>query len=266
MLNIAVCIKAVPDEECYNIIKFDPVMKTLIREGISMVINPSDLHALELALCLKEKLGGEITLISMGPMTVTTQLRECLSYGADEAYLMSDCIFGGSDTLATSYVLSKGLRHIGNFDLVLAGNESADGATSHVPSQLGEWLGYPHVMEVCALNIVDEKIAAVRKKADNYFVDYTVKLPAVFAVSRGMNKVRYPSIRGILSSKGKEIKVLTAESIPDLDISMIGLQGSPTKTGQLITSSFHRDCMLLDGSNEEIASAILGMIRPVIDD
>lgn len=264
-LNIVVCVKSVPNPEQYNNIIIDPVTKTLIRDSMSSVINPSDLHAIELAMQLKEKYGAEITLISMGPCDVEKQIRDGLSYGADQAYLLSDKRFGGADTLATSYCLAQGIQKIGKVDLILAGNESADGATTHVPSQIGEWLNLPHIMEVVDFDMCDDGSANVRKKSDNNYYDFKIQLPAVIAVSKSINNVRYPNMKGILSAKRKNITVLSVDDFEDLDERYVGLNGSPTKSGELKVVSFERNSTQLSGTSEEIAKAILKNIQPVIN-
>lgn len=200
-LNIAVCIKAVPNPEQYDKIKLDPVEKTIIREGVESVINSVDLHAIELALQIKAKYDAKITLVSMGPKGVEKQLREGLSYGCDEAYLISDRKFGGADSLATSYTIAKGLNKIGYFDMVLLGNASEDGATAHVPSQVGEMLNLPHITDVIAFEMQSEKCVSVKKEVDKAVNEYHVNLPAVFGVTKQLNKVRHPNIKGIFSAK-----------------------------------------------------------------
>ena len=123
-LNIAVCMKVVPNPDQYDRIQLDPVTKTLVRAGVDSVINSADLHAIELALQLKGQYGGKITLVSMGPGGIEPQLREGLSYGCDAAVLVSDRKFGGADSLATSYTLAKTVKKLGGFDLILLGNAS----------------------------------------------------------------------------------------------------------------------------------------------
>lgn len=264
-MKIAVCIKAVPDPNQFGKIKIDPVKKTLIREGIDTVINPSDLHAIELAMQLKEKFSAEVSLFTMGPNYVDKQIREGLSYGADNAYLMSDRAFGGADTLATSYVLACGIRKAGDYDLIIAGNESADGATTHVPSQIGEWMNIPHIMEVVNCEFEDETTAIVRKKADDNFINFRVKLPAVLAVNKSINKVRLPNIKGIMSAKRKPLTVLGRADFDDMNDAYLGLSGSPTQNGDLKTISYARECEEIKGSSQDIAKAILEKLRPVVE-
>jgi electron transfer flavoprotein beta subunit len=160
--NVIVCVKPVPDPKYYDKVTIDPVKKTITRAGIPILINPVDKSAIELGLQLREHYGGSVVVISMAPPNTGEILREVLAMGADEAYLLSDHAFGGADTLATSYALYHGVKKIEaakgySFDFVLCGSESADGATAQVSSQLGEWLGRPHLWNVFELEGAPEK-------------------------------------------------------------------------------------------------------------
>lgn len=147
-MNILVCVKQVPDT---TEIKIDPVRNTLIRAGVPSILNPFDAYAMEAAARLKDAdpKGTKIIVMSMGPEAAKAVLRECLSMGADAAYLMSDRAFGGSDTLATSYILSQGLKEVqkreGNIDLIFCGKQAIDGDTAQVGPELAEHLGYPQI-------------------------------------------------------------------------------------------------------------------------
>lgn len=264
-LQIAICIKAVPNQEQYNKIKLDPVKKTLIRDGIESVINTADLHAIELALQIKEKFGAKITLISMGPASAEKQLRQGLSYGCDEAYLFSDRKFGGGDSLATSYTIAKGIHKIGNFDLVLLGNASEDGATAHVPSQLGEMLNLPHLTDVIAFDMDTEKSVLVKKEIDSAVNEYKVTLPAVIGITKKINKVRHPSVKGIFSAKSKPLNILSAADFDDLDYNFVGLSGSPTQPGEYRNVTFQRECVEICGSDHEKAVDLLKTVSALIN-
>jgi electron transfer flavoprotein beta subunit len=259
-LNIAVCVKPVPDPQKYNSITIDPVKKTLVRNGIPTVINPSDKNALEAALVIREKFGGKVVTISMAPPDTRDKLRECLAMGADEAYLLSDREFAGADTFATSYTLSMGLKALGSFDLILAGNESADGATSHVPSQLGEWMGLPHLMGIADLKMLDERRALAVKKIENGRMEFEISLPAVLAVTRDINKPRYISAMGIIKSKNRKLEVLSFGDI-EPDRSFTGLKGSPTQPGEIRTPDIHRNCTQISGTPAEIADLLIEKLR-----
>lgn len=255
-MKIAVCIKAVPNSEQYDKIRLDPVKKTVVREGIDTVINSVDLHAIELAMQLKQAHGGTVTLISMGPANAVPKLREGLSYGCDDAYLVSDRKFGGADSLATSYTLAKAIEKIGAFDLILLGNASEDGATAHVPSQLGELLGLPHLTDVTAFTLADEHTARVKKPVGRGTAEFSVALPAVFGVDRRLNKVRHPNVMGIFSAKNKPLTTLTAADLDGLDEERLGLAGSPTQPGEYRSVEYGRSCVELEN-----AAALLQTIQ-----
>ena len=261
-LKIAVCIKSVPDPSSYDSMKLDPETKTLIRTGIPSVINENDKHAIELAMQIKEKKGGEVVIFSMAPPNARTQLVEALSYGADSAYLLSDRKVGGADTLATSHSLAALIKKVGDFDIVIAGNESADGATAHVPSQLGEWMGFPHMVDIVGAEISDdESCIDVRKEYETYFADYSITLPCVLGVKKSINTVRYPNMMNIMKAKSKPLTVFAADDLPDLDDRYIGLAGSPTKAGTLIAPEYGRNGTPIEGSAEEIAAEIIKIIE-----
>lgn len=258
-LKIAVCIKVVPNPDQYNLIQLNPETKTLIRSGVDSVINSADLHAIELALQLKATYGGRITLISMGPNSIEPQLREGLSYGCDEAVLVSDRKFGGADSLATSYTLAETVRKLGGFDLILLGNASEDGATAHVPSQLGELLELPHITDVSAFEVENETCVRVKKEVGGAIHEYRVSLPAVFGVTRRLNKVRHPSVMGIFGAKNKPLVTLTAADFDGMDESRLGLTGSPTQPGEYRNVTHSRTCKELSGVAELLK--VISMVR-----
>lgn len=144
-MNIFVCIKQVPGT---NKVDIDPVTGTLKRGGVDSKMNPYDLYALETALRLRERCGGKVSVVSMGPPQAETVIREAYAMGADEGVLLSDRRFGGADVLATSYALSQGVRRLGEFDLLLCGKQTTDGDTAQVGPELAEWLGIPSVSNV----------------------------------------------------------------------------------------------------------------------
>ena len=165
-LKIVVCIKPVPDPDYYDKVSIDPVTKRITREGIPTIINPVDKNGIEAALKLKAQYGGKVTVLTMAPPNATENLKEALAMGADEAVLLSDRAFGGADTLATSYTLAKGIEKLGEYDIIFCGTESADGATAQVSSQLGEWLGIPHLWNVYNIEAQSEESFKVKPKVE----------------------------------------------------------------------------------------------------
>lgn len=259
-MNIVVCVKPVPDPEKYSLITIDPKTKRLVREGIPTIVNPSDKNALEFALKIRDQLGGKVSVISMAPLFSQDKIKECLAMGADEAFLISDRAFAGSDTWATSYILSQAIKSAGlEPDLILAGNESADGATSHVPSQLAEWMHRSHVSNVLSIEAAEGSLI-VKRKVETGYIEYQVSIPAVIAVARGSNTPRIVTAMGIIKAKNKKLDVMTLENI-ELNEAFIGLEGSPTKAGEIIAPDMSRPASKMEGSAEEVAVQILGLIR-----
>lgn len=259
-LKIAVCIKPVPSPDHYHKVGIDPKTKALVRESIPMIINPLDKNALEAALQIREKCGGEVAVISMAPPAAEENLREALAMGADRGILLSDRAFAGSDTLATSMVLASAVKKLGPFDLVLAGNESADGGTSHVPAQVGEWLGCPHLMHACGIELLDGGRLKVVTARDQCRVVYMVKLPAVISVLRTINRPRFTSLMGVIAAGKKPLDVLSADDLP-VDREFLGLGGSPTVAGDIYQPDLTRRCQQLEGTADEIAGALLRKLR-----
>ncbi|SEP34858.1 electron transfer flavoprotein subunit beta/FixA family protein [Propionispora vibrioides] len=259
-LNIAVCIKSVPDPAYYDKISIDPKTKTITRKGIPAIISPGDKHALEAALQLKDQYGGTVTVIGMAPPEAKRELFEALAMGADEAVLLSDRAFAGADTLATSYTLAQGLKRNGDFDLVLTGTESADGATSQVPAQLAECLGIPHLWNVKEFALTEQRKIQAKVKLEAATGEYLITLPALLAVSREVNKPRYTTAFGIVKAKGKKLTVIDNREL-QADAKKIGQQGSPTWPGDIFIASLSRKGQALTGTPEEIAANLIEKIR-----
>ncbi|MGN0702771.1 MAG: electron transfer flavoprotein subunit beta/FixA family protein [Lentihominibacter sp.] len=258
-MNILVCIKPVPDPLKYGELKIDRETKRLVRDGIPTVVNPADRNALEEALRLRERSGGKVTVLSMAPEFSKDRLTECLAMGADEAFLLSDIAFGGADTYATSYVLAKAIERLGEFDLILFGNESADGATAHVPVQVAEWLSLPHLCRVVEITEENSGFRVCRKGEVGKLV-FAIDKPCVLAVSSGINKPRYVNAMGIIKAKNKPLTVWSNEDL-GLDADRLGLQGSPTQPGELITPQLKRSSEVLGTNPEEAAEKIIALIK-----
>lgn len=258
--RIAVCIKPVPDPNYYDKITIDPVRKTITRDGIPTIINPVDKNALEAALQVRDKFGGKVIVFAMAPPNAVENLRETLAMGADEAVLLSDRAFAGADTRATSYVLAKGLEKVDSFDLVFTGTESADGATSQVPAQLAQWLGLPHLFNVKALNFLNEEELEVQSKIENGLIDYLLKLPALLAVSRELNKPRYTTVMGLMKAKKKQVTVYSSQEL-ELDSDNIGLKGSPTQPGDIYTQALGRKGQVLLGEPDAMVAQLIQKLQ-----
>ncbi len=224
-MKIAVCIKQVPDT---TDVKIDPKTNTLIREGVASITNPFDEYALEEALLIKEKHGGEVHVISMGPPQAIDVLRNALAVGADKVYLVSDRAFAGADTLATAYTLSKTIQTIGDVDLVICGKQAIDGDTAQVGPGIATRLEIPQLTYVSKVKEIDPaKKIVVERLLENGREIVESSLPALVTVVKDINEPRLPSLIGIKKAAKAQIPTLTAKDI-NVDENRIGLKGSPT--------------------------------------
>ncbi len=252
-MNIAVCVKQVPDA---SEVKIDPETGTMKREGVPAILNPFDAYAVEEAVRIKEKVGGKVAAITMGPPQAAEVLRHVVAMGVDEVMLLSDRAFAGSDTWATSYTLSLGLKKLGSFDLVICGKQAIDGDTAQVGPGIAENMGVPFVAYVRKVEeIADGKMTVERLIEDGYEV-VEVKLPAVMTVVKEINTPRMPSLKGKMKAKGLEIKPVDAAGIGAVPEN-IGLPGSPTKVVKVFTPPPKGKRELIEGSPEEQASKIV---------
>ena len=223
-MNILVCIKQVPDT---SEIKIDPVTNTLIRAGVPSIVNPFDTYALEMAVQLKERYGGTVTVVTMGPPQARDALKHCLSVGADRAVLMTDRAVGGSDTLATSYILACVARTLGPFDIIFCGKQAIDGDTAQVGPQVAEDLDYPQVTYGLEAE-VDGDTLKVKKEVEEGVEVIGVKFPCLITYTKPAWDPRYPTIKRKMAANKAEIPVLGDDAFPDIDTTRIGLKGSPT--------------------------------------
>ncbi|ADK16965.1 MULTISPECIES: electron transfer flavoprotein subunit beta/FixA family protein [Clostridium] len=230
-MNIVVCIKQVPDT---TEIKIDPVKNTLIRKGVPSILNPFDKNALEQALRLKDQYGATVTAISMGPDNAKEVLREALSMGADKAYLVTDRAFGGSDTYATSYILSKAIEKLGPFDFVLVGKQAIDGDTGQTGSSIAEHLKISRLSYVLDIKMEGQKCVVKRQVEEGAEIVET-KLPVLCTLTKESNKPRYATIKGKIDSLKAEIGEIHLDDIKDIDTTKIGLKGSPTRVKATFT-------------------------------
>lgn len=251
-MDIVVCIKQVPET---TEVKIDPQTKTLVREGVPGIVNPFDMYAIEEGLRLKERYGGKVKVLTMGPPQAEEALREALAMGADEAVLLSDKALAGSDTLATSYALSMAVRKLG-YDLVICGKQAVDGDTAQVGPEMAEHLGVPFVAWVRNVeDVLDGKIRVQRLMDDGYDV-LEVPLPTLITVVKEINEPRLPSLRGKMRARKAQIPVWTVEDI-GADPSKVGLEGSPTQVVRVFTPERRREGEILQGEPEEVADKLV---------
>jgi len=259
MLKIAVCVKAVPDPNKADKVKIDPKTKTLNRIDIPLVINPLDKNALEAALQLKEKVGAEITVVSMGPPEAGSVVSECLAYGADFGYLLCDHSFAGADAYATAYTLACAVKKLDTFNVVFCGRESSDGATEWVGPELATFLDWPVVTMVREIVEYSTTDWIVKANIDGGYRVVKVTLPAVLTVTRELNTPRALSFSSILKARNKVINILNLQDL-GLSEEEVGLKGSPTIVTELTYLDNTRTCEIIEGTIEEKAEALIQVL------
>jgi electron transfer flavoprotein beta subunit len=221
-LNIVVCVKQVPDTTAKK--DFDPDF-TINRSQLEAVINPFDEYAIEEALRLKEALGGEVIVLTMGPASAEDTMRKALAMGADRGMLITDPALHGSDSWSTAYVLAAALRGVA-WDLIVTGMESTDARTGLVPAALAEQLGAPSLTYASSVS-VDGDTVTVNRQVSGGYQQVSAPLPALVSVVKGVNEPRYPSLKGIMAAKRKEIQKLDLAAL-EIEASQVGLGGSKT--------------------------------------
>jgi electron transfer flavoprotein beta subunit len=257
-MKIVVCIKQVPDT---NEVKLDPVTNTLIREGVPSIINHDDKSGIEAALTLRDKVGGTVTALCMGPPQADVALREALAMGCDEAILISAREFGGSDTWATAAIIAAGLKKIG-FDVVITGRQAIDGETAQVGTQIAESIGVPQASYVEELNVEGDKLVVKRQFEDRYHI-IEIKPPCLLTALAELAAPRYMSVRGIIEAYEKEVKTLGFDDLKDgLNPDFIGLKGSPTNVIKSFTKQAKgAGTLLSDVSADEAVAAIIAKME-----
>lgn len=234
-MHIAVCIKQVPDSAQ---IRVHPVTNTIMRQGVPAIINPFDLFALEEALRLKDRLGAQVTVLTMGPPQAEDALRKCLSYGADRAILVTDKVFSGADTLATSYVLASALRTLDAqqpLDLVFTGKQTIDGDTAQVGPGVAIRLGYQLLTYVSAIRTLDvaARRIVVERRAEGGVQVLESQLPVVVTMLEGANEMRFADMPGMFRAARQAVERWDREAAGIEDIKQVGLKGSPTAVAQV---------------------------------
>ena len=256
-MNIIVCLKQVPGT---TQVKIDPQTNTLIRQGVAAILNPFDAYALEEAVRLKERYTGKVTVITMGPPQAVDMLREAISVGADQAILLSDREFAGSDTLATSYTLAQAVRKIGDYDLVLCGRQTLDGDTGQVGPEMSQMLGLPFIAYVSKVEEAANGTLRVQRMVDDGHEVVETALPAVITVTKEINVPRLPSLRGMAKSKSAQIPTWTAADIA-ADKDSVGRNGSATVVVKTFVPERVRRGQVLQGTIEEQISALVENLK-----
>lgn len=252
-MRFIVCIKQVPNT---TEIKIDPVTNTLVREGVESILNPFDTYAIEEAVRLKEEHGGTVVAISMGPPQVESALREAVSLGVDEIYLLSDRKFAGADTWATSYTLAAAIRHLGEYTLILTGQQAIDGDTAQVGPGIAAHLDIPQTCFVRKVESLSENKVRLERLMEDGVDTLEMALPGLITVVKEINTPRLPSLRGKRNARSVEMKVLTADDL-GLDEKLTGLNGSPTQVVNIFTPKHEKIVEKFDGDSDEAVELIV---------
>jgi electron transfer flavoprotein beta subunit len=257
-MNVIVCIKRVPETADADVI-IDKSGKDIEKSGLVFDLNEWDSYAIEEAILLKEKMGGTVTVISMGGEDSNESLRKCLAMGADDAVRLTDPAFGGSDGFATAKVLAEGIRKI-PYDLVFAGVQAEDDGYGQVGVALAEILGIPHVSLVNSLEVQDKKVQVHRELEGGLEEVVEVDLPAVLTIQTGINQPRYVSIMGIRKVAKKEIKTFGVSDL-NLKAEEVGLSGSYIQLEKIFPPPVGEGAQMLEGKPEEIASKVFDILK-----
>jgi len=261
-MNILVCMKQVPDT---TEIKINPETNTLIREGVPSIVNPFDGYALEAAARIKDKdPQTKITVISMGPQQALTALKECLAIAADKAYLISDRAFGGSDTLATSYILANAIKKVeemdGKFDAIFCGKQAIDGDTAQVGPEIAEHLDYPQVTYGLECEAEDGRLIVLKEGEDGN-MKIGVRCPCVVTFTKPSFDPRYPTIKRKMQANRAKIAVLGRDDFEGMEDARIGLKGSPTHVKKsFVPEKKKAGIMIQEETNDESACRLAALL------
>ncbi len=259
-MHFVVCIKQVPET---GNVKIDPQTNTLIREGVAAIINPFDMYAIEEGLRMKGRLGGKVTVLTMGPPQAENALREAIAMGVDEGILLCDRAFAGSDTWATSYTLAMALRKIGSYDLIICGKQASDGDTAQVGPGIAAHLDLPQITYVRQIDAVDPERIVAERLMETGSETIESPLPCLLTVVKELNEPRLPSLKGKLASKKAVIVKWTATDL-GCDPARIGLDGSPTKVVRIFSPPPRGGGEILTGEPHETAVALANKLRDVV--
>ena len=256
-MKILVFVKQVPDTDD---VKLDPKTGNLMREGVESIMNPLDANAVETALRLKEKYGGTVVAISMGPPQADEVLKKALGMGCDESVLLSDRALGGADTLATGYPLAKAAEKIGEYDLLICGRHATDAETAQTGPIIAAFLGIPQVT-LCGEVEIEDGWAICERILPDRTEKVKVKLPALVTVCAEANEPRYPTPINIMKALKKPRYTWNAEDL-GCDPDMIGIPGSPSSNKRIFEPpKRNTDTKYFEGEPEAIAKAIADVLE-----
>ena len=256
-MHFIVCIKQVPNTAD---VRIDPETNTLMREGVESIINPFDMYAIEEGLRLKARLGGKVTVLSMGPPQADAAIREAIAMGADDGILLTDRAFAGSDTWVTSYALAMAVRKIGEFGIIICGKQAADGDTAQVGPGIAAHLDLPQITYVRRIEEIDDRRIVAERMLEDGYEAVEAPLPCLITVVKEINEPRLPSLKGKLAAKKAVVRKWTADDI-QADKAKIGLEGSPTKVVRIFTPKPREGGEMLAGEAPEVAARLAEKLK-----
>jgi electron transfer flavoprotein beta subunit len=261
-MHIVVCVKQVPDTK---IIKINPKTNTLDRRSAPAILNPYDAHAVQAAVKIKEKIGGTISVLSMGPPQATAVIKKSVEIGADKGYLISDRAFAGADTLATSYALAKALEKINKecpVDLVICGKHAIDGDTGQVGPGIARRMDIPpvtNVIDVSEVNL-EEKTVLIKRKLSNGYELIQAELPCLLTVEKEINDIEYSPMTNMIKAARYEPIIWAVSDLEDVDRTQLGLKGSPTIVGKMFTPPRAEGGKKIEGSSDEQVKQLMEIL------
>ena len=259
-MHCVVCIKQVPNTAD---VKINPATNTLMREGVESIVNPFDMFAIEEALRIKARLGGKVTVLSMGPPQAESAVREAIAMGADEGVLLTDRAFAGSDTWATSYALAMGLRKLAPFDLVLCGKQASDGDTAQVGPGIATHLDLPQITYVRKIEEIDDKHIVAERLLESGYEAVAAPLPCLITVVKEINEPRLPSLKGKMAAKKATVLKWSAADI-SAEPGRVGLEGSPTKVVRIFTPPPRAGGEVLQGEPHEVVAKLVEKLKDAV--
>ncbi len=260
MMKIAVCIKQVP---AYSDGMMDPKTGVMLRDGLESILNVYDLPAIETALKIKEEVGADVHIFTMGPPKASAVIREAYSMGADRGYLISDKSFSGADVLATSYALTQGMKLVEDYDLILCGKQTTDGDTAQVSGAIAKWLKIPHVNWVTKIVGIEKDSITVSQMMEEEIVTLKIPYPCLLSVEPSIFIPRLPSLKLKIGSKKKKIEVLSLVDMEDKEEGNYGLAGSPTKVERIFPVPRTEQQKIIEKDSKEAAKYILEVIENI---
>jgi electron transfer flavoprotein beta subunit len=256
MLSIAVCIKQVPDTQKA---RFDPATGTIDRSGTENIMNPDDLHAVEMALSIRDRYGARVTALTMGPPHAADVLDEAYALGADSCALVSDPAFAGADSLVTSKTLARALQKLGYFDIIVTGCEAIDGNTGHVGFQLSEFLDIPLITQIHRFDIADGH-AEIERLYGHEYQKIRVEFPLLLAIGKNNNRVRIPRLADVNACVNKAIATLTMKELGG-EPEEYGSAGSPTVVIETELFSHKRSREVFTGNLNDKAEQLIHRLK-----